>query len=110
MLDEPPDEREQGGGLSHHILPTAGSMVGICATVIGLVKIVEERTGPTHVDEYAGLTALLFLASALASYLSMRRTTGIGLSARLERVADLCFVVGLISLSIIAVLFAYETI
>ncbi|ACL58173.1 conserved hypothetical protein [Methylobacterium nodulans ORS 2060] len=85
-------------------------MVGICATVIGLVKILEERIGPSHVDEYAGLAALLFLASALASYLSMRRTTGIGLSARLERVADLCFVLGLVSLSLIAVLFAYETI
>nr|WP_026191017.1 hypothetical protein [Methylobacterium sp. WSM2598] len=101
---------EQRPGLSHHILPAAGSMVGVCATVIGLVKIVEERIGPSHVDEYAGVTAMLFLASALASYLSMRRTTSAVLSARLERIADLCFVLGLACLSLIAVLFAYETI
>ena len=33
-------------------------MVGICTTLIGLVKIVENRIGPSHVDEYGGLAAL----------------------------------------------------
>jgi hypothetical protein len=108
--DEAPDRDRRGGGLSHHILPAAGTMVGICTTLIGLVKIIEERIGPSHVDEYAGLTALLFMVSALTSYLSMRRGTGPELGARLERIADLCFVVGLISLSLIAVLFAYEAV
>nr|WP_128564748.1 hypothetical protein [Methylobacterium crusticola] len=96
--------------MSLHILPAAGTMVGICTTLIGLVKVVEDRIGPSHVDEYAGLAALLFLASALTSYLAMRGATGAEMGGRLERIADLCFVLGLISLSLIAVLFAYETI
>ena len=42
-------------------------MIGVCATLVGLVKILEARIGPSHVDEYATLTALLFLVSAAAS-------------------------------------------
>jgi hypothetical protein len=97
-------------GLSRHILPTAGTMVGVCTTLIGLVKILEARIGPSRVDEYAALTAILFLIGAVASYLSIRLASENELAIRLERCADICFVLGLGSLSVIAILFAYETI
>jgi hypothetical protein len=82
-------------------------MVGICTTLIGLVKIIEDRIGSSHVDEYGGLAALLFLVSALASYLAIRLSDRGGVSAR---IADLTFVAGLVSLAVIAVFFAYEVI
>lgn len=110
-MTERPGTRGRGSeGLSLHILPNAGTMIGICTTLIGLVKIAEGHIGPSHVDEYFGLAALLFLASALTSYLSMRALTGDRLGAQLERAADLCFMAGLIMLSLISLLFAYETI
>lgn len=102
--------RRGGEGLSHHILPAAGTMIGVCTTLIGLVKIIEIRIGPSHVDEYAALAALLFLVSAAASYLSMRVRADTRHAGRLERVADLCFMAGLLGLALIATLFAYETI
>ncbi|MGU3387996.1 hypothetical protein ACLBYG_26100 [Methylobacterium sp. D53M] len=108
-------ERRKGTGsgedsLSRHILPNAGTMVGVCTTLIGLVKIAEGWIGPSHVDEAAALTAILFLISAIASYLSIRLDDGGDLSVTLERCADICFVIGLIGLTLISVLFAYETI
>ncbi|MFE1601310.1 hypothetical protein [Methylobacterium sp. ID0610] len=103
--------RALGAGLlSQHILPSAATMIGVCTTLIGLVKIIEERIGPSHVDEYAALTALLFLGSSMASYLSMRWSGEERLSARLEGAADICFLIGLPSLSVISVLFAYEAV
>ncbi|MGU3666199.1 hypothetical protein ACLBX9_18600 [Methylobacterium sp. A49B] len=99
-----------GEALSRHILPSAGTMVGVCTTLIGLVKIVEGRVGPSHVDEAAALTAILFLVGAIASYLSIRLEAESDRTVRLERCADICFVLGLVSLTMIAVLFAYETI
>jgi len=33
-------------------------MVGICTTLIGLVKIIEDRIGSSRVDEYGGLAGL----------------------------------------------------
>lgn len=46
--------------LSHHILPSASTMLGVCLTGIGLVKVVEEHIGPSHVDEYLALDAIFF--------------------------------------------------
>lgn len=97
-------------GLSQHILPTAGTMIGICTTLIGLVKVAEGRIGPSRVDEYAGLIAVLFLTSAIASYGSVRSGAHPGAATRLERVADFCFVTGLVGLSALSLFFAYELI
>lgn len=104
--------RRQNGpsGISEHILPSAATMIGVCTTLIGLVKIIEERIGPSHVDEYAALTALLFLVGAAASYLSMRLSAKSDLAMRLEGAADICFVLGLLCLSLISLLFAYEAV
>ncbi|GEP00032.1 hypothetical protein [Methylobacterium haplocladii] len=110
MKGSRPISREVSASLSHHILPNAGTMIGVCVTLVGLVKIVELQIGHSHVDEYAALTALLFLVSALTSYLSMRLAAESQHAARLERIADLCFVAGLLALVGITTLFAYETI
>ena len=115
LYEERMAERRKAAGsgedsLARHILPNAGTMVGVCTTLIGLVKIAEGWIGPSHVDEAAALTAILFLVSAIASYLSIRLGNGGDLPVSLERCADICFVIGLIGLTLIAVLFAYETI
>ena len=95
--------------LQHHILPVAGTMLGICTTLIGLVKILETRIGPSRVDEFGGVVGILFLFSALASYGAIRlEAARMRLSLRLERAADACFVVGLLSLTVLALFFAYE--
>jgi len=38
-------------------------MVGVSTTLIGLVKVAKGHMGPSRVDEYAGLAALLFLSA-----------------------------------------------
>jgi hypothetical protein len=91
-----------------HILPTAGTMLGICTTLIGLVKLLEGRLGPSHVDEIGGLVGTLFLFSALASYGAIRTEQRTLLSRQLERTADACFLVALLSLTLLSLLFAYE--
>ena len=96
--------------LASHILPVSGTMIGVCVTLIGLVKLAEARHGTSHVDEYAALAAITFLASALASYLSMRYSDREKLGVRIERFADTIFLWGLIGITLVATLFAYEVI
>jgi hypothetical protein len=103
------DAREQSA-LSKHILPSSGTMIGVCATLIGLVKIMEEKIGPSRVDEYAALASLFFLVSAIASYTSMRHPDRQPLSARCETIADQCFLAGLVAITVITLFFAYEVI
>src|ERR1700760_1076824 len=96
--------------VSGHILPSAATMIGVCITAIGLVKLVEGRIGPSHVDEYCAIDALIFLTSAAASYVSLRFEPETRNVAMFERIADISFMVGLVLLTVIALLFAYEII
>jgi hypothetical protein len=97
--------------LSRHILSASAVMIGVCTTLIGLVKVAKPHLGQGHVSEYAGLTALLFFLSALSSYLSIRyANANFAISRRFERIADAIFLGGLIAISIIAVFFAFEVI
>jgi len=109
-MTESDNETKARRELSKHILPSSGTMIGVCATLIGLVKLAEAHIGPSRVDEYAALVSLLFLASAIASYISMRHLDRTRLSARCEIVADQCFLAGLVGITAITLFFAYEII
>ena len=76
----------------------------------GLVKVIEGRIGPSHVDEFAAAISVFFLVSAVTSYLSIRYARNRVLSKRFETVADQCFLIGLVSITLIGLLFAYEAI
>jgi hypothetical protein len=102
--------RSRNDTLASHILPASATMIGVCATLIGLVKLAEAKHGSSHVDEYAALTAVTFLGSALMSYLSIRWADRLKLSAWVEQVADIIFLVGLVGITLVATLFAYEVI
>ena len=109
-MTESDDDTKARRELSKHILPSSGTMIGVCATLIGLVKLAEAHIGPSRVDEYAALASLLFLASAIASYISIRHTNKERISERCEAIADQCFLAGLIGIAIITLFFAYEVI
>jgi hypothetical protein len=96
--------------LSNHILPASGTMIGVCTTLIGLVKVVETRLGPSHVDEYVSLATVVFVFSAIASYIAIRYASWPRVSTHFERAADYAFLLGLLSVAVIAVLYAYEAI
>lgn len=96
--------------LANHILPNSATMIGVCVTAVGLVKIAEDRIGPSNVDIYFAMAAILFLGSAVLSYLSVRAGSVGRASAILERMADVLFMTGLLAMTGIATLFAYEVI
>lgn len=108
---EPDDhKRQRKPGLSSHILPASGTLIGVSATLIGLVKIAEEHIGPSRVDEYASVISLIFLVSAISSYMSIRNEAAMRNSARWEMIADQAFLVGLVGITFVSLFFAYEII
>jgi len=90
------------------ILPASGIMIGVCAILIGLVKIFETHVGPSRVDEHTALCGIFFLISAILSYLSSYGRGRTKNKGKLELLGDTAFVVGLISLVVVAVLFSFE--
>jgi multisubunit Na+/H+ antiporter MnhF subunit len=101
----PEREPQRPAGISLHILPTSATMVGVCMTMVGLVKLMEVRAGPSHVDEIFAIDALGFLASALASYVAIRQN-----HRHWEQIADVIFVLALIAMAVGGGFFAFELI
>lgn len=83
-------------------------MIGISTTLIGFVRLIESARGESPVDEYAAGVAVLFLFSAIFSYVSIRTEARATLSSFTEQVADNLFLVALLGLTTIAIIFAYE--
>jgi magnesium-transporting ATPase (P-type) len=102
--------RTRSETLASHILPVSATMIGVCVTLIGLVKLAAAKHGSSHVDEYAAAAAVTFLASALTSYLSIRYSRRPRFSVRIEQFADIIFLLGLVGITLVATLFAYEVI
>lgn len=105
-----PEGTTERRDLSTHILGASVVMIGVATTLIGLVKVARPHMGATRTDQYAGIAALLFLFSAGASYLSIRRGRGARLGQTCERLADVLFITGLVAISAISICFAYEII
>ena len=53
-MTEFPNRAGRDPDLSRHILPSAATMVGICTTLIGLVKIIEPGPAPAMWTSMAG--------------------------------------------------------
>jgi hypothetical protein len=106
--DAPKAKLSQPSDLARHILPSSGTMIGICATMIGLVKLLEGRNGPSYADECGAVIALVFVFSAVLSYLAIRMAARAQLSRVLERFADLSFLLGLASIAGVVALWTFE--
>lgn len=92
--------------LSQHILPTSAQLVGVCVTVISLIKALHIGHVGSLLDKFLAIDALLFTLSAVLSYISMRGEKW----AHLEKYADQFFMLGLVELGGCAILLAFEII
>ena len=97
-------DRPLRGGLSAHILPASATMIGACLTALYISLLGPRGDLRTVIDKLLAVDALVFLVSALLSFLSMRsRRMGL----RYETRAELIFVAGLGLLALGAVVLAF---
>lgn len=92
--------------LSQHILPTSAQLVGVCLTVISLVKALHIAQIGSFLDKFLAIDVLLFTVSASFSYFSMRAAK----SVYMEKYADQFFMLGLLGLGSCAILLSLEII
>jgi multisubunit Na+/H+ antiporter MnhF subunit len=96
----------QDNNLSGHILPTSGAMLGVCMTVISIVKLTQSNRGfASWVDDVLALDALIFLTSSIFSYLSIRSKSK---KDYFEDIADKMFMLALILMGVSVLLLTYE--
>ena len=91
-----------------HIFTVSSAMVGVCLTVIGLIRVVITLgTADTLADDFLAGDALLFLISCLLSYWALR-SRSVHRMHRLEKVADATFIIAMIGMVIICALITYN--
>lgn len=95
------------GDICIHIFTVSSAMVGVCLTVIGLIRVVITLgKADTLADDLLALDALLFLVSCLLSYAAMR-SRSFRRMHRIERAADVVFIVAMIVMTAICAVITY---
>ena|SRR5438552_6161736 len=112
MEGETNGQREPNTHLEHdiciHIFTVSAAMVGVCLTVIGLIRVVITLgRADTLADDLLAGDALLFLISCLLSYWALR-SRGLRRMHRLEKIADGIFILAMIGMVIICALITYS--
>jgi threonine/homoserine/homoserine lactone efflux protein len=79
-----------------HIFTASAAMVGVCLTVIGIIRmVVSLRHTDVLGDDLLAVNAMAYLGACLMSYWALR-TRSQGRNHRLERIADVLFLGALI--------------
>lgn len=82
--------------VSIHIFTVSAAMVGVCLTVVGIIRVVITFTrADTLADDILAMDAVLFLTSCLLSYWALR-TRRYERMHRIERIADAIFILALL--------------
>jgi len=101
-------EHPAQNGTSPHILSTSATMLGVCMTLLSLSRLDDDQLAYWMIDKLVAIAALIFLTSALLSFLSMRRHERTALAtAYFERRAEYLFVSGLVLLGAGAIILAF---
>ena len=94
--------------ISIHIFTVSSAMVGVCLTVIGLIRVVITLgKADTLADDLLAADALLFLASCLLSYAALRARSARRMH-RIERAADSIFIAAMVVMTVICGFITYS--
>ena len=90
-----------------HIFTVSSAMVGVCLTVIGLIRVVITLGKiDTLADDLLAADAFLFLVACLLSYWALR-TRSIRRMHRMERFADGIFLLAMIVMTAVCGVITY---
>lgn len=104
------DKSHLDEGVSEHIFSASAAMVGVCLTVIGLLQV-SNRLEKISVlgDDLLAIDSIIFLSACILSYLGLRtRAFQQQRKQNLERIADICFLLGLCTMAAVCFLITYE--
>jgi hypothetical protein len=91
--------------VSLHVLPTAATMIGVCMTVISIVKLTPPGPLRHFADRLLGIDGTLFMTSVVFAYCALRSRRH---ARALERWADFAFLAGLAMMSVVGMIVAFE--
>jgi hypothetical protein len=107
LMDSDMDKRDVRLEITEHIFGNAPTMLALCLTTVGLIKIytaIQRIT--TLADDFLVLCLSAFLLATIFSY-SALRSTNTKRRAMFARVADILFISGLSASTVVAFFLVY---
>ena len=93
--------------ISIHIFTVSSAMVGVCLTVVGLIRVVITLgKADTIADDLLAADAVLFLIASLLSYSALRTRSKRRMHGR-ERIADGIFILAMTLMAMICGFITY---
>jgi len=93
--------------ISIHIFSVSAALVGVCLTVIGIFRAISTlKDFSTAGDDILAVNALIFLASCMFAYFSLRSRDE-ARRQKLEKFADTLFLIGLSLMTVVCALITY---
>ena len=89
--------------IAHHILTGSTTMIGVCITVITLFRVMHTNL-ESYADELLAYDNIIFITAALFAYSSIRKEN----NRRLERIADLTFLFGMLLMLAAGIMIIYS--
>lgn len=106
-MPQTPPENHLEEDICIHIFTVSSAMVGVCLTVIGLIRVVITLgKADTVADDLLAADAFLFLMSCLVSYSALRTRSKRWMHRR-ERIADGIFIVAMVLMAVICGFITY---
>jgi len=97
---------ENSSNKSPHILNASSNLLGLCFVVLTSLKLLN-ISQKTIIDELTTIAIILFMASCILSFLSLRNNKK---SMVREKVADIFFLCGISLLFVTTILFSFNII
>jgi hypothetical protein len=91
---------------SPHILNSSSNLLGFCLVVLTSIKI-SKFAAATIIDEITGVSAIMLMISCILSFLSIRSKNE-SHSEKVERIAEIFFLIGLIRLAVTILLVSFD--
>lgn len=102
------DDQRRHDDVAIHIFTVSATLVGVCLTVIGVLRLVKRLANVTVLaDQFLSADAMGFLVSCAVAYAAMR-TRDPARRRALERAADVIFLVSLGLMTAVCALVAWE--
>jgi hypothetical protein len=102
-MDQEADKRKVHLAITEHIFANSPTMLALCLTMVGLIKIYAAlQRVTTLTDDFLVLCLSAFLLATIFSYLALRSSVE-NQRVTLARLADIMFLAGLSATTIVAV-------
>ncbi|HEY8356777.1 MAG TPA: hypothetical protein VIL30_04880 [Ramlibacter sp.] len=106
-MEHPSEPEKREHELTMSLFSVSATMVGVCLTAIGLLRLVATQTQvQTLGDDLLAIDALLFVLCAFLAFWSFK-TTAPALRRRLRLVVDVLFFVALSAMGLTCAVIAY---